>query len=198
MGDLGSITGLGRSPGEGNSNPLQYSCLENSMDMGAWWATVHGIAKSWTQLSEHFMSFCGRELIFFFLLNNILSFGCTTVYISIQLLKDIMVAVKFWQLCIKLLQTSVWRFCVDVHFQLLWVNMIIGLYSKSIFSFLMNHQTIFESGCTILHSHHKCTRVPIALQPHLQNMRCCQCYGIWPFSQVCIGSFASFRWASNS
>ena len=46
--DTGSISGLGRSPGEGNGNPLQYSCLENSMDKGAWWATVHGIAKSWT------------------------------------------------------------------------------------------------------------------------------------------------------
>ena len=41
-GDLGSIAGLGRSPGEGNGNPLQYSCLENPMDRGAWWATVHG------------------------------------------------------------------------------------------------------------------------------------------------------------
>ena len=59
VGDLGSIPGLGRSPREGNGNPLQYSCLENSMGRGAWRATVHGIAKSWTQLSEHFMSFCG-------------------------------------------------------------------------------------------------------------------------------------------
>ena len=50
-GDLGSILGSGRSPGEGNGNPLQYSCLENSMDRGAWWATVHGVTKSWTQLS---------------------------------------------------------------------------------------------------------------------------------------------------
>ena len=41
VGDLGLIPGLGRSPGEGNGNPLQYSCLENSMDGGAWWATVH-------------------------------------------------------------------------------------------------------------------------------------------------------------
>jgi len=41
----------GRSPGEGNGNPLQYSCLENSMDRGAWWATVHGVAKSRIQLS---------------------------------------------------------------------------------------------------------------------------------------------------
>ena len=51
-GDLGLIPGLGRSPGEGNGYPLQYSCLENSMDTGAWWATVHGIAKSWTGLSN--------------------------------------------------------------------------------------------------------------------------------------------------
>ena len=52
VGDLGSIPGLGRSPGEGNCNPLQYSCLENPMDRGAWWATVHGVAKSQTRLSD--------------------------------------------------------------------------------------------------------------------------------------------------
>ena len=46
MGDLGSITVLGRSPGEGHGNPLQYSCLENPMDRGARWATVHGVAES--------------------------------------------------------------------------------------------------------------------------------------------------------
>ena len=51
-GDLGSIPGLGRSPGEGNANPLQYSCLENPMDRGAWRATVLGITKSQTQLSN--------------------------------------------------------------------------------------------------------------------------------------------------
>ena len=44
-GGLGSIPGLGRSPGEGNSNPLQYSCLENPMDREAWWATVHGVSQ---------------------------------------------------------------------------------------------------------------------------------------------------------
>ena len=55
-GDPSSITGSGRSPGEGNGNPLQYSCLEISMDKGAWWATVHRVAKSQTQLSEfHFI-----------------------------------------------------------------------------------------------------------------------------------------------
>ena len=51
VGDPGSIPGSGRFPGEGNGNPLQYSCLENTMDRGAWWATVHGVTKSWTQLS---------------------------------------------------------------------------------------------------------------------------------------------------
>ena len=47
-GDLGSIPGLGRSPGEGNGNPLQYSCLENPLDRRAWRAKVHGVAKSTT------------------------------------------------------------------------------------------------------------------------------------------------------
>ena len=46
--DVSSIPELGGSPGGGNGNPFQYSCLENSMDRGAWWATVHGVAKSQT------------------------------------------------------------------------------------------------------------------------------------------------------
>ena len=49
--DVGSIPGLGRSPGGGNGNPFQYSCLENSMDRGVWWATVHEATKSQTRLS---------------------------------------------------------------------------------------------------------------------------------------------------
>jgi len=52
VGDLGSIPGSGRSSGEVNGNPLQYSCLENPMDRGAWWATVHGVTKSQTRLSD--------------------------------------------------------------------------------------------------------------------------------------------------
>ena len=49
-GDVGLIPGLGRSPGEENGNPLQYLCLGNPMDRRVWWATVHGVAKGWTQL----------------------------------------------------------------------------------------------------------------------------------------------------
>ena len=56
-GDPGSIPGLGRSPGEGNGNPLQNSCLENPMDGGAWWATVCGVAKSRTRLSDFTFTF---------------------------------------------------------------------------------------------------------------------------------------------
>ena len=48
VGDMGSIPELGKSPGGGYGNPLQYSCLDNPMDRGAWWATVHRVAKSWT------------------------------------------------------------------------------------------------------------------------------------------------------
>ena len=50
--DAGSVSGSGKSPGVGTGNPLQYSCLGNSMDRRAWWATVHGDAKCWTQLSD--------------------------------------------------------------------------------------------------------------------------------------------------
>ena len=51
-GDLGSIPESGRSPGGGNGNPFQYSCLENPMDRGAWQAVIHGVAKSQTQLTD--------------------------------------------------------------------------------------------------------------------------------------------------
>ena len=60
--DLGSIPGSGRSPGGRNGNPLQNSCLENSMDRGAWWATVHGVAKCQTQLRGDGGDGCGEFL----------------------------------------------------------------------------------------------------------------------------------------
>ena len=63
VGDPGSIPGSGRYPGEGNGTPLQYSCLENPMDWGAWWATVHGVAKSQTRLSNFTSSFTSSGLV---------------------------------------------------------------------------------------------------------------------------------------
>ena len=62
-GDLGSVPGLGRSPEEGNGNPLQYSCLENSTDRETWWATFHGVAKSRTQLSNKHFHFSLRKAL---------------------------------------------------------------------------------------------------------------------------------------
>ena len=64
VGGLGLIPGLGRSPGEGNGNTVQYSCLQNPMDGGAWWATVHGVTKSWTRLSD-LTNFSGTCFQFF-------------------------------------------------------------------------------------------------------------------------------------
>ena len=64
MGDLGSISGSGSSPGEGNGNPLQDSCLENPKDGGAWWATVHGVAKSRTRLNDFTFTFFHFPLVF--------------------------------------------------------------------------------------------------------------------------------------
>jgi len=61
--DLGSIPGSGRSPGEGNGNPLKYSCLENSMDRRAWQATVYEVTKSWTQLYDYHFHEIDKGLI---------------------------------------------------------------------------------------------------------------------------------------
>ena len=66
VGDPGSIPGLGRSPGEGNGNPLQYYCLENPMDRGDWQATIYGVAKSQTRLSDFTFTFTIQgEALFF-------------------------------------------------------------------------------------------------------------------------------------
>ena len=62
-GDPGSIPGSGRSPAEGNGNPLQYSCLENPMEGGAWWATVRGVIKSRTRLSDFTFTLLSTSLL---------------------------------------------------------------------------------------------------------------------------------------
>ena len=106
-GELGLIPELGRSPGEGNDNPLQYSCLENPMDRGAWWATIHGVTKSRTRLSDFTFTFillayfqssihaaaCIR-ISFLLRLNNISLYVYTTLNLSIHLLTGIWVIFK--------------------------------------------------------------------------------------------------------
>ena len=67
----GSIPGWGRSPGRGNGDPLQYSCLENLMDRGTWWAPVHGVAKSWTRLSEHMHTHQGLIIVLLLFLRDL-------------------------------------------------------------------------------------------------------------------------------
>ena len=62
-GDAGLIPGSGRSPGEGNGNPLQYSCLENPIDRGAWQATVHGFTKSWTRRNDEHLTSPGTDIV---------------------------------------------------------------------------------------------------------------------------------------
>ena len=62
-GDAGSIPGSERSPGVGSGNPLQYSCLGNSMGRGAWWATVHDVAKNRIQLSQHIQTDTGMRTV---------------------------------------------------------------------------------------------------------------------------------------
>ena len=63
VGDPGSVPGLGRSPGEGNGNPLQYSCLENPMDREAWQATIHRVSKGWTRLSDFTFTLLGISTV---------------------------------------------------------------------------------------------------------------------------------------
>ena len=87
--DLGSIPGLGRSLGEGHGNPLQYSCLENSTDTGAWWATDHGVAKSdTTERLTHTLS---------------PSHAWTTSGPSVHAVTGTWVALTFGQWCVSLL-----------------------------------------------------------------------------------------------
>ena len=92
MGDLGSIPGLGRSPGKGTSYPLQYSCLENSMDRGAWWATVHRVAKSRTRLSNfHFHSYVKREQVYVSNICSLLNVSCASIRsLSVEFSRSVM------------------------------------------------------------------------------------------------------------
>ena len=103
-GGLGLIPGLGRSPGEGNGNPLQYACLENPMDGGAWWATVHRVTKSRTRLSDFTFTFTlqisnnhGRIIIKHNSHIYIMQFNCSDTH------KNFFITKLFpWDICVLL------------------------------------------------------------------------------------------------
>ena len=87
-GDPGWVPGLARSAGEGNGNPLQYSCLENSRDGGAWRATVHGVANSRTQLSDFtfYLSVCSAPGLFGLLrVSSVTLKFCIFIFMSLSL-----------------------------------------------------------------------------------------------------------------
>ena len=83
--DSGLIPGSGRSPGEGHGNPLQYSCLENPMNRGASWATIHGVAKSWTRLKCLSTHTCKALPIYKTRIRWILNFSILPLTISLSL-----------------------------------------------------------------------------------------------------------------
>ena len=101
VGDLGSIPGLGRSPGEGNGNPLQYYCLENPMDSGAWQATVHGITKSQARLCD-FTSLSLKHALEFHVVHS-LAFALCYVLNSVAIVVGVQQCLIIVLICISLM-----------------------------------------------------------------------------------------------
>ena len=126
VGDPGSIPGSGKFPGEGNGSPLQYSCLENSMDRGDWWATVRGAAKSWSDWETNTVresaitrdSFFIRKTYLHGIANICLTIICSSHLLTVPLLFEVpdpyclLLSVR-WYICLncQTIFESRWGFC---------------------------------------------------------------------------------------
>ena len=134
--DLDSISGSGRSPGEGNGYPLQHSCLENSTDRGAWQAAVHGVSGSWTQLSDKYLHAVAYGQVFFFFycwlgavssqrwssggrIRFLQLSSFNTVHLPTYLLMIFWVVSSLGLLQINLLSTFVYNICINFYFS--WI-----------------------------------------------------------------------------
>ena len=147
-GNTGSICGSGRSPGEGNGNPLQYSCLENPMDREAWWAPVQRVAKSWTWLRD-FTSLVRKTIRFWkardlcqAMRNNLVTphykyLGMKiTCFVSLKFHLMVLKSQSFWRFCSWLNGSLCLRYQLALFFNWLWYfkDIIYGFYySKNCF-----------------------------------------------------------------
>ena len=136
-GDAGSNPGSGRSPGKRNGNPLQYSCLENPMDGGAWLATVHEVAKSWTRLSNFTFTFKMKLINFVNLFQHVhfdFTVFCLVFLLLISALNFSLLFILTWWLfytfwssvikCIQILNHYVSFQLWNFHHLFLWLSLL--------------------------------------------------------------------------